>query len=148
MKQTTRLFLASLLFIIYAVWSLPSYSQAGNLMGVLLPSAARTATQTTSADITNLQWRGGHFIITFSSLTSGTFTPVVEGKDSVTGNYYTILTGTAITASGTTILKVYPGIAPIAGGASSDLLPKTFRFKMTATGSPNATYSVGSALEQ
>lgn len=128
--------------------SVAGAQQLGNLTGTVLTSSARTATQTLSPDITNPQWRGGHFIIDVSAYTSGTLTPTIQGKDSASGQYYDILVGSAISATGVTVLKVYPGIAASANAAASDVLPRVWRFKMTGTATPVVTYSVGSQLVQ
>lgn len=149
MKPTTKLITVLLLWLAYSFYMLPAYAQTGtSLASTLLPSAARAATQTVSADIANTQWRGGHFVVNVTSISGVTLTPTVQGKDNVSGNYYDILVGNPITTTGTTILKVYPGIVPVAGGAAADILPRTFRIKMSATGVTSTTYSVGATLEQ
>ena len=80
-----------------------------NGWGELLSSAARTV-ETASEDQTNHGARGGHFIIKVTALTAGaSITPHIQGKNPVTGDYYDVLVGAAIVATGTTVLKVYPG---------------------------------------
>lgn len=117
-----------------------------NISGTLLASAARTAT-TSSADQTNYNGRGCHVIINATaSAATPSVVPTIEGKDAVTGNYYTILTGTAITGAGTTVLKVYPGITPVANGAASDMLPRVWRLTMTAADADSLTYSAAFAV--
>ena len=69
-------------------------------------------------------------------------TPEIQGKDEVNSVYYVILTGAAITAAGTTVLKVYPGITASANVAVSDLLPRYMRLVMTHGDAVEATYSV------
>lgn len=144
------LIVAAALGLMLGLIAAPTHAQvnSGNLSAILLPSAARTATSVVSADITNTQWRGGHFIVNVSAYASGTYTPTIQGKDPASGTYYTILEGNAISATGTTVLKVYPGATPIAGGVASDIIPKTFRVSMAASSTATVTYSVGASLSQ
>ena len=108
---------------------------------VLLASAASTAT-TASEDVTNFDTVGGHFIINVTAATTSTLTLTIQGKDPVSGGYYTILTGVAITATGMTVLKVHPGIAASANAAAQDILPHTWRVSCAKGDSSSWTYSV------
>lgn len=116
--------------------------QRGNTQETLLASAARTLA-TTSADFTNFNARGAHVIIDVSAYTSGNLVVTIQGKDPVSGNYYDLLVGATIAATGTTVLKIYPGIGQIANGAASDILPRIWRVSCSAV---SATYSVGAVL--
>ena len=147
-SQLNKLVAVLLLFIAYSFYTLPAYSQTGSsLSAVVLPSASRAATQTVSADIANTQWRGGHFVINVTTISGVTLTPTIQGKDNVSGNYYDILVGNAINATGTTVLKVYPGIVPVSGASAADILPRTIRLKMSASGVTPTTFSAGATLE-
>lgn len=106
----------------------------------LLASAARTV-DTNSPDQVNYNWRGGHLIINVTVLTTSVI-PTLQGKDPISGNYYNLLTGPSITTPGYTIMKLYPGIQPIAGAAASDILPRTFRVSMDHLDATTMTYSV------
>src|SRR5258708_17886946 len=110
-------------------------AQAGNLQSTILASAARTAAQVNSADQNNLTWSGVHVTINITAFVAGTYTPKIEGKDPVSGTYYDILVGTALGATGITVLKIYPGMAVVANGAASDFLPRVWRVQLNgATG--------------
>lgn len=112
----------------------------------LLASAARTASAD-SADFTNHNWKGGHFIIDVSAITATpSIVVTVQGKDSISGNYYDILVGVAITATGTTVLKVYPGIGQVINGAASDILPRTYRVSVANADGDSITYSISANL--
>jgi hypothetical protein len=128
-----------------------SYAQAqtgSNLQGTLLSSAVRTATTVTSADQSNFQWKGGWLMFNVSSYVTGTYVPTLQGKDPVSGNYYTVATGSAINATGLTQLRVYPGIAVTATSANS-LIPRTWRLSLAATATPvTMTISVGTFLSE
>ncbi len=106
----------------------------------LLASAARTA-DTTSSDTTNYNWRGGHFIINITVLTTSVI-PTIQAKDPISGTYYSLLVGASIAATGITILKVYPGITAVANASASDILPRTFRISMDHLDATTMTYSV------
>lgn len=135
--------IALLLVALWFGYAVSARAQS-NVIGTLLGSAARTTT-TDSADVNNTSYRGAHIVINVTSYTSGQWTPVVQGKDPISGNYYTILTGPTISATGTTVIKVYPGLMaqsaddPIA----NDFLPRTWRVRMSGGATPSATYSVG-----
>lgn len=137
--MTKRLILATLL----AAFALVATAQS-NVLGTALTSAARTVT-TASADIVNTSYRGAHVAINVTSFTSGTWTPVIQGKDPVSLNYYDICTGPAIAATGLTIVKVYPGITSAVENAPTcnDFLPRTWRVNMVGASTPSATFSVG-----
>lgn len=113
-----------------------------NTQGTLIPSFAYTAT-VASNDQTNLTARGVTVVVNISSLTSGTNTCTIQGKDPVSGNYYTILASSALNSTGTTVLKVYPGITTGANAAVSDILPTTWRLNCVGASSPSYTFSAG-----
>lgn len=129
--------LAALLFST-SVWG----QSSPNLSGTIAPSAARTATYT-SPDQNNLSYRGVAVIIDITAYTSGTWTPMIQGKDAASGKYYTILTGAALNSTGTTVLYVYPGMTPVTNVAASSALPRTWRVVLTGASTPVATFSVG-----
>jgi hypothetical protein len=88
-----------------------------------------------------------HVIINVTSITdSPEVEPHIQGKDPISGTYYDILVGNDITATGITILKVYPGIGQIANGAASDILPRTWRVRMEHDDSDSITYSVAAVV--
>jgi hypothetical protein len=137
MLKTLRLILALALAV-----ALPAAAQQRQTQGTLIPSAAYTAT-VTSNDMDAANYVGVHVIINISSYTSGTFTCTIQGKDPVSGNYYTILASSALNSAATTVLRVYPGIAASANAAASDFIPKTWRITCVGATTPIATLSVG-----
>jgi len=134
--------LAGIMFaLVVAAVLLPTPAQAQNWFGTALTSAARTTT-TSSADLDNPNARGVHVIVNVSSYVSGTWTPIVQAKNPATAAYYTLLTGTGITGTGVTVLKVYPGLVA-ASNVANDVVPKTWRITMSGGSTPVATFSVG-----
>lgn len=118
----------------------------GNNEVTVLPSAARTVT-TNSADFTNYNNTGLHLVINVSAITATpSITPTIQGKDPISGTYYTVLTGLPITTTGINIIKVYPGISAVVNASASDILPRTWRLNMAHADADSITYSVAGVL--
>jgi hypothetical protein len=118
----------------------------GNEEATLLASAARTTTQT-GADITN--YNGNSALIVVLDVTNagtGSITITIEGKDSASGKYYTILSGAAVTTNSTNRYRVGPTLAAAANSVAQDYLPRIFRITVTANNGNSVTYSVGYCL--
>jgi len=122
-------------------------AQAGNLSAIILPSASRTAVQVNSADIQNRTWSGAQIIVNVTAFVAGNYVPKVQGKDQASGQYYDLLIGQSITGTGTTILKIFPGIAPLANAAASDFLPRVWRVQLNGS-TPSMTLSVSGNFQQ
>lgn len=122
------------------------FDSMSNVAGTALASAARTAT-VSSADLTNLGGRGVHVVLD-ATVDPGTASVVltIEGKDPVSGKYYTLLTSAAVTSVSTNIYKVYPGLTAATNLTVSDIVPKTFRVTVTHADAQSLTYSVGYSL--
>lgn len=101
-----------------------------------------TVTQT-SPDFRNEWGRGAKVYINMSVVGTGSVTYTLQGKDTSSGQYYTILATAAIVANGFTVLTVYPGAPVTANVSVSDALPYTWRILATANNVNPATYSVG-----
>lgn len=112
----------------------------------VLASAARTAS-TDSGDLVNRSARGLHLIIDVTAVPGvDTVTFTIQGKDPLSGKYYTILASAAIVAASTVVLKVYPGMTAAANLVASDVLPSDWRVLVTHSAGTNFTYSVGAQL--
>lgn len=124
--------------------------ERGNRGGAtLLASAARTAT-TNSLTQTNRNWRGLHCNINVTAFGGGLgMNPRLQARAPLIagGTFYDILIGTTIAATGFIVLKLYPGIATIAGGAASDILPYEWRFQMEHLDATSHTYQVEAQLD-
>jgi hypothetical protein len=121
-------------------------AQAPNTSITALRSEARTDATVNSIDMGNFGYRGAHFTVNVTTATSGTYTPKIQGKDPISGTYYDILVGPAISTTGITILKIYPGINSITNGAASDILPATWRVQLIGASTPNMVLSVATYL--
>lgn len=71
--------------------------------------------------------------ITAITGTTPTLTVTIQGKSPVSGKYVTILASAALNSTGTTVLKVYPGLTAAANTVANDMIPPTFRV-ITAIG--------------
>jgi hypothetical protein len=111
----------------------------------VLASAARTTTQT-QADQTNQGAAGIVVILNMTVVGTGSVTLTIQGKDPVSGSYYTLLAGAAVTTNSTNVYRVYPGLTAAANAVASDNLPRTWRVLVTANNANSATYSVGAIL--
>lgn len=114
-----------------------------------LASGARTTSQT-SPDFSAL---GANAIRVIVDVTAHAATPsvvlTIQGKDVISGKYYTLLAGTAITdVTGDITYEylVFPGAAVTAGVSANKFMPDTFRLTMTAGDSDSLTYSVNFEL--
>lgn len=117
-----------------------------NIYQPVLASAVRAAT-TNSSKYENYGSRGIHLVIDVTVVPGvDTVTPKLEGYDAVSGKYYDLLVGTAMVATGTQVLKLYPSIATAANAAANDVLPTAWRVTMTHSAATNFTYSVGASL--
>jgi hypothetical protein len=107
------------------------------------------ATSINGNDLDNTSSIGATVVIDITAITGTTPTATftVEGKDEVSGKYYTILASTALNSTGTTVLRIYPGLTAAANSVASSLIPKIFRVTCTITGTtPAVTATVGVAL--
>lgn len=112
----------------------------------VLTSAARTTAQT-QADQDNAGARGIAVILDITAASgTGGLTLEIDGLDPTSGKYFALLTGTAKTTTGTTVYRVYPGLTASANATASDVLPKTWRTKISVGDASSYTYSVGAVL--
>lgn len=108
----------------------------------VLASAARTG-NTNSSDLTNFNARGVRLTINVTALTgTPSITAKITGKSTLGNVYTTILQSAAITATGATVLTVYPGITAAANSKADDLIPRLWRVEMTHADAQSITYSV------
>lgn len=119
---------------------------AGTVRKTAYLSAARTATPT-AVELTSERARGMHLVIDVTAITSSpSVVPTIDAYDPLSGKWYNLLTGNAITATGTTVLKIYPGSGTIVNAAASDIIPDAFRVTMTHGNADSITYTVGAHL--
>lgn len=112
----------------------------------LFPSAARTADGNSGIQ-TNRIHRGAHIVIDVTA-DPGTASVVftVQGFDPTSEKFYTILASAAVTAVGTTVLRIYPGLTAAANTAANDVLPRKWRVLADHADAESITYTVGASL--
>lgn len=109
----------------------------------LYASAARTATPTPAELAPNRQCTGLEFRIDVSAITS---TPsvvfTVQGYDVAAAEWFDILASAAVTATGTTTLKIDPRIAASANAVAQAGLKPRMRISPVHADADSITYSV------
>lgn len=115
---------------------------------ILFPSAARAVAQAyASADQINPNGRG---VIVVVDVTAVTDTPsivfTIQGKDPVSGKYYTLLASAAVATVSTVIMRVYPGLTAAANLTATDVLPFDWRVIATHGDTDSATYTVTASV--
>lgn len=105
-----------------------------------LQRLAAAAASLNGLDMENISGIGAQIIIDVTAITGTTPSLVVtvEGKDPVSGKYYTILASASITTVSTTVLRIFPGATASANLAVNDVLPKAFRVTSTIAGTTPA----------
>jgi hypothetical protein len=113
---------------------------------VVYASAARTATPTAVEVNTGLH--GALRIVIDVTAVSATPSVVftVDGKDSLSGKFFNLITSAAVTATGTTVLTVALGVTVAANVAVSAPLSQVVRVVATHGDADSITYSVSAHL--
>lgn len=115
--------------------------------GALITHSAASA-GVNSSDQDGNRGRGVMVFVRISAITgtSPTLTVTLQGKDEASGQYYTILASAALTATGLTVLKVYPGLTAAANTVANDILPSTYRVISAIGGTSPAVTATVSAV--
>lgn len=113
-----------------------------------LPSAARTASPDSQEyELVHVDYRALHLIVDVTAVNlTPSITVTVDGVDPVSGQGYTILASAAITAVGTTVLRVGPSLTGAANTVAKDYLPPFFRITAAHADADSITYSVAGLL--
>lgn len=109
-------------------------------------SVARTATPDV-ANTNTSKSAGIQYVIDVTAIAATpSVVPTISGVDPVSGSIYTLLTGAAITGTGTTVLQIHPSMVETANLKASALLPQLTRLTMTHADADSITYSVSAML--
>lgn len=111
---------------------------------LVAPTAARTATH--NVPVHDNSGKYADIIIDITAYTAGSLTVTLQGYDSASGKYYTILASTALAAAATTILRVGPALTAAGNTVANFALPKDLRVLCTHGDTTSITYSVGMSL--
>lgn len=94
-----------------------------------------TASNTTLV-FDNHNYCGAHIAVDITAI-SGTLpvlTVYIEGHDTASGKWYTLLASAALSLTGLNLLTIYPGVATVANVAVAQVLPATWRIRYTISG--------------
>jgi hypothetical protein len=121
----------------------------GNIdTGALVTLSAASASGN-SADQVNYNGRGLQCGVNITAIsgTSPTLTVSFQGKDIGSGQYYTILASSALSAAGFGWYTIYPSPLANATGYVDQVLPRTWRIAYTIGGtSPSVTATIGCSV--
>lgn len=116
-----------------------------NELVYILPLETRT--QSTLSEVISGGAKGAVCSMFVDVIPSGTLSLEIRGYDRFAGQTYTILSSSLITASGVTVLKVFPGIAATNNVSKSDVLPYDWKLFVAHTPADLAAkYSVSVSL--
>lgn len=115
---------------------------AGSHQFTILGSTARTATPS----VDTFRVGGASEITVVVECTAVTATPSVvftlQGIDEVSSATWTLLASAAVTATGTTVLQVAPGLTAAANTHASELVPSAITMTAVHADADSITYSV------
>lgn len=110
-------------------------------------SQARTATPDTMEFVLP---QGARFLHVVIDVTAATSTPstvfTVSAVDRLSGKVYTLLASAAIVGTGTTVLRIGPGLTAAANLVASDVVTPVIRFTATHGNANSQTYTVAGAV--
>lgn len=106
---------------------------------LVFESAARTATPTAATIVCGSL--GGLFVIDVTAV-AATPSVVFNIDGVVAGVEYTIIDSAAITATGTTIIRVHPSLTAAANTIAKDILPQAVKISPIHADADSITYTV------
>lgn len=109
-------------------------------------SAARTVT-TTFGTFVNVNHRALHLIVDVTVIGADTLTIEIQGRQLFPPfSFYPLLTGLAISATGTTVYKIGQGFTGISNLTANDMIPAVWQVVATHSGADPITYSINANL--
>jgi|SRR5262245_35664813 len=118
------------------LWNGASYDRLrGNIDTYQLLASGAISANANGSDQLNYNARGVKLFINTGAFGSGSsaITVTLQGKDPVSGQYYTILASASLTAGTFLVLSAYPGLTASANVTANDVLPRTFRITYQAS---------------
>lgn len=110
-------------------------------LGTVQTLTAQGAGTVTTGSLDTQQARGCLVFINVTAVT-GSLTVTLQGLSSG-GTAYTVLASAAISATGLTVLRVYPGLTASANAVASDVIPVACQVQsVVATGPATATIAM------
>lgn len=149
-----RLLKAVLALVILAMCGAAAPAAAQNCSGqnaniALLTFTAQGAGTVNSTDQTNCTGRGVVVVVDLTTMTTATVVVTIQGKDTTSGKYYTLLGGATLATTGTTAMAVYPGPIAVTNLVANFPLPRVWRVSVVFAGvAPAATGKIGASVVQ
>lgn len=116
---------------------------------VQLATLVALATGPVVAPMPNPVCRGVKVVIDITAITGTTpsLTVTIRGRDPMSNKAYTILASAALTATGTVVLTVYPGLVAAANLTANDVLPALWDVLLTVAGTtPAVTATIAASM--
>jgi hypothetical protein len=114
--------------------------------GSLIASAAYTTTQNSPAQNSQGAFKGVKVVLDITNIvTAASQVLTIEVYDPASNKWVTVLTGAAVTATGTTSYNVHPQMTAAANVTANLQLPVKWRATVTPGNANAITYSVGSS---
>lgn len=110
---------------------------------VSFPAQTAQTLTVNGSDQTNYGARGVVVYVKTTAIGTGSITVTIQGKDTTSGDYYTLLAGAAIVTNTVNRYTVFPGATAAANVSANDQLPYQWRIIVTANNANAATYTVG-----
>ena len=111
-------------------------------------SALRTETPTPMSTVNNTGRDRGLIVVVDTTAVEGaggdapSTVVTIQGYDSLSAKWYTILASAALTAVGTVVLRVFPGATAASNLTANDVLPNQWRVIATHGNGKTHTYSI------
>jgi hypothetical protein len=87
---------------------------------------------------------GINLVIDITLATTATLQVTIQGYDSASGKFYTVLQSASLAAVATTVLTAFPGSTVTANLSANNMLPARWRVQAVVTGTVSAT--IGAAV--
>lgn len=111
-------------------------------LGTVQTLSSQGAGTVATGNLDTTQSKGCLVLINVTAVT-GSLTVTLQGVDPVSGATYNILASPAISSTGLTVLRVYPGLTASANAVANDVLPVVCKVSSTvATGPASATIGI------
>ncbi len=109
-------------------------------------TAYASVSRTASPSVVDVDMGRAHGMVVIIDVTGASVTPSVvfnvDGFDPLSGKTWTLLDSAAITGTGTTILKVAPGLTASANTVATDMIPAIVRIAPVHADADPITYTV------
>jgi hypothetical protein len=120
-----------------------------NLTAAQIVALSAASASGNSPDLSNRFGSGVQITVDITALTgtTPTLTVNIQTKDPISGKYVTLLSSAALSATGTTLLTIYPGLTNAANTVASQVLPRDWRVSYTIAGTtPAVTATIAASI--